>query len=148
MLEKTRQADLYIILHVRFQLSMFLFSISKTLRICRLSVGNLEALVKLNFNSQVARKHTKPKHFVISEGSCKLNVYVFNEHSLGWLKKGCKQNHLASSPWFGLISDEASSGLSVNLSTPSVSLSVYNLERFVLGPLVTVAESLYLSWKP
>lgn len=147
-LEKTRQADLYIILHVRFQLSMFLFSISKTLRICRLSVGNLEALVKLNFNSQVARKHTKPKHFVISEGSCKLNVYVFNEHSLGWLKKGCKQNHLASSPWFGLISDEASSGLSVNLSTPSVSLSVYNLERFVLGPLVTVAESLYLSWKP
>lgn len=148
MLEKTRRAYLYIILHVRFQLSMFLFSISKTLRICRLSVGNLEALVKLNFNSQVARKHTKPKHFVISEGSCKLNVYVFNEHSLGWLKKGCKQNHLASSPWFGLISDEASSGLSVNLSTPSVSLSVYNLERFVLGPLVTVAESLYLSWKP
>lgn len=127
---------------------MFLFGISKTLRICRLSVGNLEALVKLNFNSQVARKHTKPKHFVISEGSCKLNVYVFNEHSLGWLKKGCKQNHLASSPWFGLISDEASSGLSVNLSTPSVSLSVYNLERFVLAPLVTVAESLYLSWKP
>lgn len=85
---------------------------------------------------------------MISEGSCKLNVYVFNEHSLGWLKKGCKQNHLASSPWFGLISDEASSGLSVNLSTPSVSLSVYNQERFALGPLVTVAESLYLSWKP
>lgn len=42
---------------VRFQLSMFLFGISKTLRVCRLSVGNLEALVKLNFNSQVARKH-------------------------------------------------------------------------------------------
>lgn len=32
---------------VRFQLSMFLFGISKTLRICRLSVGNLETLVKL-----------------------------------------------------------------------------------------------------
>lgn len=129
MFEKTRQADLYIILHVRFQLSMFLFGISKTLRICRLSVGNLEALVKLNFNLTAKWPgSTKPKHFVISEGSCKLNVYVFNEHSLGWLKKGCKQNHLASSPWFGLISDEASSGLSVNLSTPSVSLSVYNRE--------------------
>lgn len=128
---------------------MFLFGISKTLRVCRLSVGNLEALVKLNFNLTAKWPgSTKPKHFVISEGSCKLNVYVFNEHSLGWLKKGCKQNHLASSPWFGLISDEASSGLSVNLSTPSVSLSVYNLERFALGPLVTVAESLYLSWKP
>lgn len=128
---------------------MFLFSISKTLRICRLSVGNLEALVKLNFNLTAKWPgSTKPKHFVISEGSCKLNVYVFNEHSLGWLKKGCKQNHLASSPWFGLISDEASSGLSVNLSTPSVSLSVYNQERFALAPLVTVAESLYLSWKP
>lgn len=126
---------------------MFLFGISKTLRICRLSVGNLEALVKLILTAKWPG-NTKPKHFVISEGSCKLNVYVFNEHSLGWLKKGCKQNHLASSPWFGLISDEASSGLSVNLSTPSVSLSVYNLERFVLGPLVTEAESLYLSWKP
>lgn len=56
MLEKTRQADLYIILHVRFQLSMFLFGIGKTLRICRLSVGNLEAS-ETNFNSQVARKH-------------------------------------------------------------------------------------------
>lgn len=148
MLEKTRQADLYIILHVRFQLSMFLFGISKTLRICRLSVGNLEALVKLNFNSQVARKHTKPKHFVISEGSCKLKSMYSMNTFLGGFKKGYKQNHLASSPWFGLISDEASSGLSVNLSTPSVSLSVYNLERFALGPLVTVAESLYLSWKP
>lgn len=148
MLEKTRQADLYIILHVRFQLSMFLFGISKTLRICRLSVGNLEALVKLILTAKWPGS-TKPKHFVISEGSCKLNsMHVFNEHFLGWLKKGCKQNHLASSPWFGLISDEASSGLSVNLSTPSVSLSVYNQERFVLGPLVTVAESLYLSWKP
>lgn len=79
MLEKTRRAYLYIILHVRFQLSMFLFGISKTLRICRLSVGNLEALVKLNFNSQVARKHTKPKHFVISEGSCKVkSMYSMN----------------------------------------------------------------------
>lgn len=94
MLEKTRQADLYIILHVRFQLSMFLFGISKTLRICRLSVGNLEALVKLILTAKWPGS-TKPKHFVISEGSCKLNVYVFNEHSLGWLKKGCKQNHLA-----------------------------------------------------
>lgn len=126
---------------------MFLFGISKTLRVCRLSVGNLEALVKRILTAKWPGS-TKPKHFVISEGSCKLNVYVFNEHSHGCLKKGCKQNHLASSPWFGLISDEASSGLSVDLSTPSVSLSVYNQERFALGPLVTVDESLYLSWKP
>lgn len=146
MLEKTRQADLYIILHVRFQLSMFLFGIGKTLRICRLSVGNLETLVKLILTAKWPGS-TKPKHFVISEGSCKLKSMYSMNTFLGGFKKGYKQNHLASSPWFGLISDEASSGLSVNLSTPSVSLSVYNLERFVLGPLVTVAESLYLSWK-
>lgn len=80
MFEKTRQADLYIILHVRFQLSMFLFGISKTLRICRLSVGNLEALVKLNFNLTAKWPgSTKPKHFVISEGSCKLkSMYSMN----------------------------------------------------------------------
>lgn len=78
MFEKTRQADLYIILQVRFQLSMFLFGISKTLRICRLSVGNLEALVKLILTAKWPGS-TKPKHFVISEGSCKLkSMYSMN----------------------------------------------------------------------
>lgn len=86
MFEKTRQADLYIILQVRFQLSMFLFGIRKTLRICRLSVGNLEALVKLILTAKWPGS-TKPKHFVISEGSCKLKSMYSMNTLMGGLKR-------------------------------------------------------------
>lgn len=71
---------------VRFQLSMFLFGISKTLRICRLSVGNLEALVKLILTAKWPGS-TKPKHFVISEGSCKLKSMYSMNTFLGGLKR-------------------------------------------------------------
>lgn len=125
-------------------MSLFLFGISKTLRICRHSVGNLEALVKPILTAKWPGS-TKPKHFVISEGSCKLkSIYSMNTLWGGlW-----DINRITQPVLSGLvISDEASSGLSVNLSTASASLSVYNQGRFVPGPLVTEAESLYLSGK-
>lgn len=54
------------------------YRVLKTLRICRLSVGNLEALVKLILTAKWPGS-TKPKHFVISEGSCKLkSMYSMN----------------------------------------------------------------------
>lgn len=68
---------------------MFLFGISKILRICRFFVGNLEVLVKLILIVKWLGS-IKFKYFVIFEGFCKLKVYVFNEYFFGWFKKGCK----------------------------------------------------------
>lgn len=121
-------------------MSLFLFGISKTLRICRHSVGNLEALVKPILTAKWPGS-TKPKHFVNSEGSCKLkSIYSMNTLSWGGL---WDINRITQPVLSGLvISDEASSGLSVNLSTASASLSVYNQGRFVPGPPG------HWSWKP
>lgn len=65
---------------------MCLFGISKTLRVCRLSVGNLEALVKRILTAKWPGS-TKPKHFVISEGSCKLKSMYSMNTLLGGLKR-------------------------------------------------------------
>lgn len=133
-------SGLYIGTYLDSSCPCFCLGISKTLRICRLSVGNLEALVKPILTAKWPGS-TKPKHFVISEGSCKLkSMYSMNTLWGGFM--GYKQNHSASSPWFGHQWWSKKWGLSVNLSTASASLSVYNQGRFVPGPPG------HWSWKP
>lgn len=65
---------------------MFLFGISKILRICRFFVGKLEVLVKLILIVKWLGS-IKFKYFVIFEGFCKLKFMYLMNIFLGGLKR-------------------------------------------------------------